>query len=73
MAVPIVLDRFYRRRTINADDLDGRPGDCHACRPAVPRDFADILEPLNVEARYPTDREKVMRSMNSERSRSIID
>ena len=36
------------------------------------RDFIDTLEPLNVETRYPTDREKLMRSMNRERSISIL-
>jgi hypothetical protein len=33
----------------------------------------DTLEPLNIEARYPTDREKLMRSMNRDRSVSILD
>jgi HEPN domain-containing protein len=37
------------------------------------RDFVDILEPLKIETRYPTDREKLMRSMNRERSISILD
>ncbi len=37
------------------------------------RDFIDTLEPLNIETRYPTDREKLMRSMNRERSISILD
>ena len=36
-------------------------------------DFVDILEPLNVEARYPTDRDKLMRSMNRHRSLTILD
>jgi HEPN domain-containing protein len=35
-------------------------------------DFVDTLEPLNIETRYPTDREKIMRSMNRERSVSIL-
>lgn len=41
--------------------------------PSELRDFIDTLEPLNVETRYPTDREKLMRSMNRERSMSILD
>lgn len=30
-------------------------------------DFLDILEPLNIEARYPTHKEKIMKSLNEQR------
>lgn len=35
-------------------------------------DFLDILEPLNIEARYPTHKEKIMKSLNEERCMEII-
>ena len=36
------------------------------------KDFLDLLEPLNVEARYPTHKEQLMRSLNEERCKEII-
>ena len=33
----------------------------------------DILEPLNIEARYPSYKENLMRSMNKEFSQNLID
>ena len=36
------------------------------------KDFIDLLEPLNVEARYPTHKERLMRSLTDERCKEII-
>lgn len=36
------------------------------------KDFLDLLEPLNIEARYPTDKERIMKSLNNERCQSIL-
>ncbi len=36
-------------------------------------DLIDVLEPLNVQARYPTHKEKLMRSLTHERSQQILD
>ena len=33
----------------------------------------DLIEPLNVEARYPTHKEKLMQTSNYERWKEIID
>jgi HEPN domain-containing protein len=34
--------------------------------------FLDVLQPLNIEARYPTYKDEIMRSLNEERCRSIL-
>jgi HEPN domain-containing protein len=36
------------------------------------KDFMDLLEPLNIEARYPKDKEKVMRSLSFESCKDIL-
>jgi HEPN domain-containing protein len=36
-------------------------------------DFMDMLEPLNIEARYPTARDKLIQSLNRERCQFIIE
>jgi len=36
------------------------------------KDFIDLLEPLNVEARYPTHKERLMLSLSDERCKEII-
>jgi len=36
------------------------------------KNFIDLLEPLNIEARYPTHKERLMRSLNDERCKEII-
>ena len=36
------------------------------------KDIMDILEPLNVEARYPTYKEQLLRSLNEEKSNEIL-
>lgn len=36
------------------------------------KDFLDLLEPLNIEARYPTDKERIMSSLNRERCNEIL-
>jgi len=37
------------------------------------RDLLDTLEPLNIEARYPTHKDKIMQSLSEERCRRIIE
>jgi len=37
------------------------------------KDFIDELEPLNIEARYPTYKEKLLRSLTRERCHLIIE
>ncbi len=37
------------------------------------KDLIDILEPLNIEARYPTHKERLMKSLNKERYQSILE
>jgi len=36
------------------------------------KDLLDTLEPLNIEARYPTDKEKLLSSLNYEKCKSLI-
>ena len=36
------------------------------------KDFMDLLEPLNIEARYPKDKVKLLRSLNFESCRDIL-
>lgn len=36
-------------------------------------DFLDILEPLNIEARYPSYKERLMKSLNSRKSQELIE
>ena len=36
------------------------------------KDFLDILEPLNVQARYPTYKEKLLQSLDNDRSNEIL-
>ena len=36
------------------------------------KDFMDLLEPLNVEARYPTHKERLMKSLSEDRCKEII-
>jgi len=35
--------------------------------------FLDLLEPLNVEARYPTNKDQLMQSLNEKRCNDIIE
>ena len=37
------------------------------------KDFVDLLEPMNVEARYPTHKERLMESLNQQRCKEIIE
>jgi HEPN domain-containing protein len=37
------------------------------------KSLLDILEPLNVEARYPTHKERVMRSLSQKKCKEIIE
>jgi HEPN domain-containing protein len=36
------------------------------------KDFMDLIEPLNVEARYPSNRDLLMKSLTEERCRDIL-
>lgn len=36
------------------------------------KDLFDLLEPLNIEARYPKDKEGIMKSLDYDRSNSIL-
>lgn len=36
------------------------------------RDFIDTIEPLNIEARYPTHKEQLMKSLTEERCSDIL-
>ncbi len=36
------------------------------------KDFIDILEPLNIEARYPSHKERLMKSLTKERCETIL-
>ena len=38
----------------------------------VQLDFIDALEPLNIEARYPSYKERLMKSLNAERCMELI-
>ena len=35
-------------------------------------DFIDVLEPLNIEARYPSYKERLMKSLNTERCTELL-
>lgn len=37
------------------------------------KDFIDLLEPLNIEARYPTHKQELMRSLTYERCADILE
>lgn len=37
------------------------------------KDFIDILEPLNIEARYPSHKERLMKSLTKERCQQILE
>ena len=41
--------------------------------PEEMKNFIDILEPLNIEARYPSYKERLMKSLTKERCQSILD
>ncbi len=36
-------------------------------------DFIDVLEPMNIEARYPSYKERLLKSLNEERCKYLID
>ena len=36
------------------------------------KDFMDVIEPLNIEARYPSNTELLMKSLTEERCRDIL-
>ncbi len=36
------------------------------------KDFLDLLEPLNIEARYPTHKDRLLRSLSPERCEAMV-
>ncbi|MBI5527117.1 MAG: HEPN domain-containing protein [Deltaproteobacteria bacterium] len=40
--------------------------------PLVHREFLDVLQPMNVQARYPTHKEKVFASLTPERCSELL-
>ena len=36
------------------------------------KDFLDLLEPLNIEARYPSDKELLLKSLNEQKCSELI-
>lgn len=36
------------------------------------KDFLDFLEPLNIEARYPTTKERLLEILNEEKSKELV-
>jgi len=40
---------------------------------SLQKDFIDELEPLNIEARYPTYKEKLLKSLTKEKCKAILD
>lgn len=36
------------------------------------KDFLDLISPLNIEARYPTQKQELFNALNNERCESII-
>lgn len=47
--------------------------DIYDSMPEEIKDFIDILEPLNIEARYPSHKERLMKSLTKERCQSILE
>ncbi len=45
----------------------------HDTLPEKFKDFIDILEPLNIEARYPSHKERLMKSLTKERCKQILE
>ena len=39
----------------------------------VQKDFIDQLEPLNIEARYPSHKERLLKSLNENKSKEILE
>ncbi len=50
-----------------------KKSDLHHQFPENLIDFLDILEPLNIEARYPSHKEKLMKSLTKERCLFILE
>jgi HEPN domain-containing protein len=43
-----------------------------ACMDEEQKDFINLIEPLNVEARYPTHKERLTKSLSNEKCKEII-
>lgn len=39
---------------------------------SVQKDFLDFMQPLNIQARYPTDKEKIFKTLNYKKCEEII-
>ena len=36
------------------------------------KDFLDVISPLNIEARYPTQKQEIFKSLNKDKCKDII-
>jgi len=50
-----------------------KKGDLYEVLPEEFKDFLDNLEPLNIEARHPSHKERLMKSLTKERCQSILE
>ena len=53
------LTRLYRESGLAADIPDGIP------------ELLDVLEPMNIEARYPTQKDRLLKSLTHERCQDM--
>lgn len=49
-----------------------KKGDFYDTLSQVQKDFVDQLEPLNIEARYPSDKERLLKSLNEAKCEEIL-
>lgn len=61
----------YDLETANAMYL-ARSGAFHTLLTEADKEFIDLLEPLNIEARYPSDKERLFKSLTGERCSEIL-
>ena len=59
-------------RTHNLSVIANQSG-IYADMDEAQRSLLDVLEPLNVEARYPTQKDQLLRSLTIDRCRSILE
>lgn len=69
---------FIKRRMIGAPyahslSLLAKKGDFYNDLSESQRDFIDHIEPLNIEARYPSHKDKLLRSMTDAKCKEIIE
>ena len=49
-----------------------KKGDFYEAFSEVQKDFIDLLEPLNIEARYPSHKERLMKSLTEEKCLELL-